>query len=178
VAAGAPSAFAALGELSRAVQTRRTTAARLSRTLAGRVRISRRAWLDAVLTDVAARTCSVLEHGCLHRVERAHRLSPARRQVKDRLRAGTVYRDVLYAGGVVVELDGRLFHDTTSQRDRDFDRDLDAAADGLANLRISWGQVFDRPCWTTARGERVLIRSRWQGRAGSCGSTCGLRWAA
>jgi len=178
VAARAGSDFDALAELSRAVQSRRTTAARLQEALSRRERISRRSWIDAVLADVAAGTCSVLEHGYLQRVERAHGLSPARRQVEDRLGAGTVYRDVLYAGGVVVELDGRLFHDTTSQRDRDFDRDLDAAADGLATLRISWGQVFDRPCWTTARVERVLIRAGWHGSARPCGPMCGLRQAA
>jgi len=178
VAAGADSDFAALAELSRAVQSRRTTAVRLREALARRERISRRVWLESVLADVAAGTCSVLEHGYLQRVERAHGLSAARRQVRDRLGAGTVYRDVLYAGGVVVELDGRLFHDTTSQRDRDFDRDLDAAADGLSTLRLSWGQVFDRPCWTTARIEQVLTRSGWQGRARPCGPTCEVRLAA
>jgi very-short-patch-repair endonuclease len=160
------------------VQSRRTTASRLLEALARRERISRRAWLEAVLDDVATGTCSVLEHGYLHRVERAHGLSAARRQVRDRLGAGTVYRDVLYAPGVIVELDGRLFHDTTTQRDRDFDRDLDTAADGLTTVRVSWGQVFDRPCWTTARIERVLIRSGWSGRARPCGPQCSLRVAA
>jgi hypothetical protein len=134
--------------------------------------------MDAVLTDVAAGTCSVLEHGYLQRVERAHALSGARRQVRDRLGAGSVYRDVLYRGGVVVELDGRLFHDTTTQRDRDFDRDLDAAADGLRTVRVSWGQVFDRPCWTTGRIERVLRRAGWAGQARACGPACSLRRVA
>ena len=178
VAAAATTDFDALGELSRAVQSRRTTAVRLSDALGRRGRISRRAWLEAVLADVAAGTCSVLEHGYLHRVEKAHGLSGARRQVVDRLGAGTVYRDVRYEAGVVVELDGRLFHDTTTQRDRDFDRDLDAAARGLKTLRLSWGQVFDRPCWTSARVERVLVDSGWIGRARPCGPSCLLRLVA
>ena len=178
VAARAARDFDALGELARAVQSRRTTAARLGETLRRRDRISRRAWLDAVLVDVAAGTCSVLEHGYLHRVEKPHGLSGARRQVQDRMGAGTVYRDVGYATGVVVELDGRLFHDTTSQRDSDFDRDLAAAAEGLTTLRVSWGQVFDRPCWTSSKVERVLVRSGWTGSARPCGPSCTLRTAA
>ena len=111
VAADARSDFVALGELSRVIQSRRTTATRLAAALAARRRIPRRDWLRSVLADVAAGTCSVLEHGYLHRVERAHGL-------------------------------------TCAQRDRDFDRDLAAAADGVNSRRVSWGQVFDRPCWT------------------------------
>ena len=178
VAADARSEFSALGELSRVVQSRRTTAVRLSAALDRRERITRRDWMRAVLEDVATGTCSVLEHGYLQRVERPHGLAGARRQVRDRLGAGAVYRDVRYAVGVVIELDGRLFHDTTAQRDRDFDRDLDAAAQGLLTRRVSWGQVFDRPCWTAARVESLLNRAGWPGRAHPCGPSCTLRRAA
>ena len=181
VAAGARTDFAALGELSRVVQSRRTTAARLAVTLASRQRVPRRQWLLSVLDDIAAGTCSVLEHGYLQRVERPHGLTGARRQVRDRLGAGAVYRDVRYAVGavgVVIELDGRLFHDTTAQRDRDFDRDLEAAADGLVTRRVSWGQVFDRPCWTASRIEVLLRRAGWTGHAHPCSATCSLRAAA
>jgi hypothetical protein len=112
--------------------------------------------------------------GYLHRVERAHGLAPAERQVVDRLGAGSVYRDVVYPGGLVVELDGRLFHDTTRQRDRDFDRDLDAAAAGTKTVRLSYGQVFERPCWTAARVARILDLHGWRGRPGRCGPACDL----
>lgn len=61
---------------------------------------------------------------------------------------GVVSRRQLH--GVVVELDGRLFHDTTEQRDRDFDRDLVAAVHGKDSVRLTYGQVFQRPCWTPA----------------------------
>jgi len=178
VAAAAASDFDALGELSRVVQSRRTTASRLSETLRGRERIPRRTWLASVLEDVANGTCSVLEHGYLHRVERAHRLTRARRQVRDRLGQGVVFRDVLYEGGTVVELDGRLFHDTTAQRDRDYDRDLDTAARGQRTLRLSWGQVFDRPCWTTVRIVRVLTASGCRLTVRPCSPGCSLRVAA
>jgi hypothetical protein len=169
VAAGARCNFDALGELSKAVQGRRTTAARLLDTLSRRERIARRAWIESVLRDVAEGACSVLEHGYLNRVERRHGLSRARRQIRDRAGAGVVYRDVEYAGGLVVELDGRLFHDTTAQRDTDFDRDLLAAVAGKDTVRLSYGQVFDRPCWTAGH-VAALLRSRgWRGTPRRCG---------
>ena len=166
--------LAAVGELARAVQTRRTTAGRLLDRLAERERYPGRAWVAGVLRDVQRGTCSVLEHGYLHRVEKAHGLAPARRQVVDRLGSGVVYRDVVYAGGLVVELDGRLFHDTAAQRDRDFDRDLDAAVAGKDTVRLGWGQVFDRQCWTAERIGRLLLARGWPERPTRCGSDCEL----
>lgn len=174
VAASARSDFAALGELSRAVQSRRTTALRMLDSLARRSRVERRAWMREVLADVAEGTCSVLEHGYLNRIERAHGLTGARRQVVDRLSPGTVYRDVLYRCGLVVELDGRLFHDTAEQRDRDYDRDLQAAVDRLHTVRLSFGQVFDRACWTTGHVVRLLRRHGWQGHPHPCRPGCPL----
>jgi hypothetical protein len=87
VAARGATDLGALDELSRAVQGRRTTAARLRTVVDSRCRLPRREWLTAVLDDVAVGACSVLEHGYLHRVERAHGLRSARRQVRDRLGA-------------------------------------------------------------------------------------------
>ena len=172
VASDAASDFAALDELSKAVQGRRTTAERLMRTLADRTRVPRRDWMTDVLSDVAAGTCSVLEHGYLTRVERPHGLSTARRQVRDRLGAGTVFRDVVYAVGPVFELDGRLFHDTTAQRDRDMDRDLLTAVGGQDTVRLSYGQVYDRPCWTAAAVALLLASAGWRGEPRRCGPDC------
>jgi hypothetical protein len=178
VAAGASSDFQALDALSRAIQSRRTTARHLLAAAQGRSRLSRRAWIESVLEDVAEGVCSVLEHGYLHRVERPHGLGDPSRQVVDRLGAGSVYRDVRYGCGLVVELDGRLFHDTTLQRDRDFDRDLDVAAGGASTLRLSYGQVFERPCWTAVRVGHVLQRHGWRGRPVACGAGCLIARAA
>ncbi len=172
VAASARSDFAALGELARAVQGRRTTAARLLTALEGRQRISRRRWMSGVLHDVAQGACSVLEHGYLNRVERRHGLAPARRQVRDRVGAGVIYRDVEYHVGLVVELDGRLFHDTTTQRDTDLDRDLLSAVDGKDSIRLSYGQVFDRGCWTAGQVGVLLQARGWQGAARACSAAC------
>jgi len=174
VAASGASELAALDVLAGAVQSRRTTAARLQDTLAARIRTPRRAWLAAVLDDVATGACSVLEHGFLTRVERAHRLPPARRQVRARTTLGIAYRDVEY-DGLIVELDGRLFHDTAHQRDRDLDRDLDLAVERQISIRLGYGQVFDRPCRTAARLAVLLGRRGWTGPPEPCGPDCFLR---
>jgi hypothetical protein len=174
VAADAPTDLAAIAGLAAACQSRRTTARRLLGVVESRRRLARRAWLAGVLGDVAAGTCSVLEHAYLTRVERPHGLLPARRQVRSVLGSGAVYRDVEYAGGLVVELDGRLFHDTAEQRDRDFERDLDTAVLGQDTRRISWGQVFERPCRTAHRIGLLLQQRGWTGdlrRCPECGNS-------
>src|SRR5690606_10057092 len=102
--------------------SRRTTPARLRAALAGRSRIAKRGFLVAVLEDLEQGSCSVLERGYLHRVERAHGLPSGRRQVAARSR-GRIYRDVLYEEfGRAVELDGALHHTGAEARDRDLER--------------------------------------------------------
>ena len=126
-----------------------------------------------MLRDVAHGTCSVLEHGYLHRVERAHGLPRAERQLRGHASVGVVYRDADY-GRVVIELDGRLFHDSTEQRDLDFERDLDVAVEGRTAARLSWGQVFGRPCSTAGKVGALLQRHGWRGSPCRCGPECGL----
>ena len=172
VAATATTDFAAFEVLADVCRSRRTTPNRLAAALAQRSRIHRRGWLSAVLTDLAAGSTSVLEHGYFRRVERAHGLPRAACQVRATTTVGVVYRDAEYANGVLVELDGRLVHNTVSQRDADFERDLDAAVDGRVTVRLSWGQVFDRPCRTAAQIARLLQHRGWPGAARPCASAC------
>ncbi|WP_206051051.1 hypothetical protein [Nocardioides speluncae] len=168
LAAGADNDFEAVAVVANAVQSRRTTAHRIFRALQARPRVSRRPFLEGVLRDVAAGTCSVLEHAYLTRIERPHGLPRARRQwaaTSD----GPIYRDVEYEPfGLVVELDGRLFHDTATARDRDLDRDLDAAIDRRHTVRLGWGQVVGRPCATAPRIARLLNARGWAGQALAC----------
>ncbi len=124
------------------------------------------------MDDVAQGSCSVLEHAFLLRVERAHGLPRARRQTVELVSGGgRVYRDVDY-GRLLVELDGRLHHDSAEARDRDFERDLDAAMLGQETVRLSWGQVFQRPCSTAAKLARILRQRGWLGAATACGPGC------
>jgi hypothetical protein len=85
----------------------------------------------------------VLEHGYLTKVERPHQLPVAERQTRLGSTLGVIYRDARYET-FEVELDGRLFHSGVEQRDRDLDRDLDAAVDGRSTVRLGYGQVFSR----------------------------------
>ena len=97
-------------------------------------------------------------------------LPRGRRQVAGVGKTGRIYRDVAYRLPLVVELDGRLFHDSTSARDRDFDRDLLAQVDGQLTTRLAWGQVFDRPCWTAAQVGVLLQQRGWTGAPKPCGA--------
>ena len=169
IAADTGSDLDALGILADACGSRRTTAWRLVTTLGDRRRIARRDWLDSVLRDIAEGTCSVLEHGYLTRVERPHGLPRGRRQRPAVSTRGRVFRDVDYKRfGLIVELDGRAFHKSVADRDRDLDRDLDAAVERRETVRIGYGQVFDRECSTAWRIGSILLDRGWRGSPTNC----------
>jgi hypothetical protein len=174
VASCAVSDVDAIAVLARWIQLRRTTPSRLLEATSRRARMRRREWLVAVLTDLEEGTCSVLEHGFLARVERPHQLPRAVRQRVARSSQGLVYRDADY-GPLLVELDGRLFHDTARARDRDLERDLDAAVDRRGSIRLGWGQVFERPCSTAAKLAVVMRRHGIDVRPRACSPSCTLR---
>ncbi len=174
VACRSASDFDALRVLADVVQGRRSTAARLASELAARGRAPRRVWLTGVLGDIADGSCSVLEHGYLTRVLRPHGLPLGERQVRDGRADRVAYRDVEHDDGLVVELDGRLVHDSARQRDLDMERDLDAALVGKDTVRLGWGQVFDRPCRTAGKVAGLLVARGWAGRAHPCGAGCGI----
>lgn len=172
VACRAASELDAIAALANACQSRRTTAQRLLRVLDSRARVRRRRWLRAVLVDIADGTCSVLEHGYLARVERAHGLPRATRQKRATSSIGVCYRDAEYGEQLIVELDGRVHHDSATRRDADFERDLDAAVDGHSTVRLSYGQVFDRPCQTASKIAQVLQRHGIAVTGHPCGPEC------
>ena len=153
---------------------RRTTAVRLHRRLAEMSRLRNRKQLAALLDDVAGGTCSVLEHGYLTLVERPHGLPAGLRQVAASASDGRrMFRDVLHGGKrprwrLIVELDGRLFHSSARDRDRDLERDLGAAVDREETLRLGYGQVFLRPCITAAKIAAIMRRLGWRGEFRPC----------
>lgn len=160
--------------LSDAIGSRRTTIPRLRAALAARSRMPRRRWLCRLLEDLATGACSVLEHAYLTRVERPHGLPLAARQVVRTGAAGREYRDVSYACGLTVELDGRLGHASFDGGGRDADRDLDDVADGREVVRLRWHQVVGSPCRTALQLARILERRGWTGIPVACGPGCAV----
>jgi hypothetical protein len=165
-AAAAPTDLAAIALLSDVVRSRRSTPARLLAAARSRSRLPRRHLLQAVLADAASGCSSVLEMEFLRRVARPHGLPTGDRQAREETggvvrptSAHVVYRDVDHPElKQIIELDGQLGHTTTSERDADFERDLDAAVDGRGTLRLGWGQVYVRRCSTAAKLYVVLRR--------------------
>ncbi|WP_202033178.1 type IV toxin-antitoxin system AbiEi family antitoxin domain-containing protein [Nocardioides sp. WS12] len=166
--------LAAIAVIADACGGRRTTATRLLAAMERTPRLARRVWLSGIVRDVAEGSCSVLEHAYLTRVEQPHGLPRGLRQVVA-LDAGgrRMFRDVVYGGArprwrQIVELDGRLWHDSTAARDRDMERDLDAALDLEDTVRLGYGQVLGRPCRTAAKLGRLLQLRGWAGSATPC----------
>jgi hypothetical protein len=165
-----------VAELGRVLQARRTTPTRLATALQGRPWIRHRAVLEEILADVKEGATSALERTYVRDVERAHGLPRAARQLHERSLDGTLYRDNLYEvdGRVlVVELDGRQFHDTARQRDRDLDRDLLTLLQRAARTaRLGWGQCRGRPCRTAGLLGALLRDMGWGGEVQPCRPGC------
>lgn len=163
----------AVAILADACGGRRTTAGRLRARIDDIPRLHRRDLLVGILDDVARGVCSVLEHRYLTHVERPHGLPSGSRQAPAVRGGRPMMRDVVYRGPrgswtQVVELDGRLFHDTPTARDRDMERDLDAAIEREHTVRLGYTQVFDRPCGTAKKMGRLLVTRGWAGSLVRC----------
>ncbi|MGW6277956.1 type IV toxin-antitoxin system AbiEi family antitoxin domain-containing protein [Kribbella sp. NPDC055071] len=155
-----------------ACRQRRTTPQRLLSELDRLRRLRRRALLLDVLRDAAEGTESILELAYLRKVERAHALPAAARQVRAGGGGGFVYRDLEYEPyGVIVELDGRAGHEATGARWRDMSRDNAALMAAKPTLRFGY-QLLGDPCTAAAQVAQVLRSRGWPGRPTPCTPTC------
>lgn len=162
----------ALAWLARACGERLTRPDLLRAALAQRARIRWRPELTIALDDIAGGAHSILELRYVRRVERAHRLPRARRQVRSAIGQRAGYRDALYADfGVAVETDGRVAHPAEA-RWQDQRRDNAAAADGIVTLRYSWTDITQRPCQVAVQVAAALRRRGWRDTSRPCGPTC------
>jgi hypothetical protein len=173
VALKQPDVAALFRVLADALQSRRTTVARLEDAVASRPRLRSRALLEDLLGDLATGACSVLEREYLG-LERSHGLPSGKPDVTRQHPAPSAsrsrYQDVRYEPfGVAVELDGRAFHDNAKGRDADATRDLDhaVATDGQT-VRLTYGQVFRDGCLTIHKVAILLQRRGWTGQPVRC----------
>ncbi|WP_432892336.1 type IV toxin-antitoxin system AbiEi family antitoxin domain-containing protein [Kribbella sp. CA-245084] len=157
-----------------ACRQRRTTPERLLAELDRLRQLPRRGLLLAVLHEAADGVESFLELAYLRKVERAHGLPAATRQVRAGGAHGTVYRDVVYQDyDLVVELDGRTGHDDVRSRWRDMTRDNAALIAGKATLRFGYRLIGD-PCAAATQVATVLRARGWTASPTPCTPTCSL----
>ena len=72
--------------------------------------------------------------------------------------------DVLFEDEkVIVELDGRRFHDGYAAFDSDRDRDADTLAAGYVTIRITWNRLKQQPAREAARLHSILQTRRFAG---------------
>ena len=173
-AAGTRNETACVGAICDAVQSRRTTPARLLAALEALPRLRHRALLQRILADVALGAHSVLEREYLLRVERAHSLPSGARQRWSRAGRSTVFRDVEYPHqATLVELDGRLGHERALDRWDDLERDVEALVEGSLTLRLGWAQVLDA-CRCASSVAKVLSARGWTGSPQKCSVSCSI----
>jgi hypothetical protein len=156
---------AAFAALTATAFTRRTTPEWLLAALASRSRVGGRAMIKTMTEDLRDGVCSVLERGYRHRVERPHGLPHARRQARSSATGNATDQDVRYEQyGVVVELNGRTWHDNPRAWDADAKRDLaELAVSELLTARVTYGLVFGEQCQTARWIAEILRRQGWRG---------------
>lgn len=162
----------AVALLAEHVGRRGVTAAAVRRAFVAHPRLRRRRLVLALLGDIEGGVESVLEHGYLTRVERAHRLPRPDRQATRLGADGVERQDIRYDRyGVVLELDGRLNHESWRAGNVDAARDLVDQRAGRVVVRLRWQQVMVESCATAAALEAILRRGGWPGHLSRC-PTC------
>ena len=157
-----PDALAAL--VSTAIGKRLTTPTNIMAMLASTKRHPCRALLSEVVADSAIGVRSALERRYLRDVERAHGLPASKRQQGPL----GMMTDVWYEEyGVIVELDGRPYHDGVAAWN-DLDRDNLHALAAQVTLRYVWAPVAVRPCGVMREVVRALRRQGWRGSPRAC----------
>jgi hypothetical protein len=174
--AGAATLDDAVGWITAAFQRHQVSERRLREVMAARGRVRWRGQLDEVIELTADGTHSPLEYRYDRDVERAHGLPPARKQAPyAKPDGGRGFRDRYYGPfGLVVELDGRRYHDE-ERRDHDRRRDNATAAAAGATLRYDWADIARNPCRTAAQVHQALRQRGYVGSLTLCSPTCAAR---
>ena len=149
--------------VTRAFGERKTTPGRLRGEVLARSRVAQRRLLMNLTDHANDGIHSVLEWQFNVMVAKPHGIVALTRQIR-LTRRGRV--DVWFEDfGVIVELDGRQFHDA----DRDARRDNEhALVAGAVSLRFTWRQVIHEACEVARIIERALRLRGWEGGIRAC----------
>lgn len=131
-----------------------------------------RAALNAAVELVRGGSLSALEAEYTVRVESAHGLPAALRQVPFEVDGRVLWEDVAYdSAGIplTVRLDGRTYHATPGIAFRDRRRDNAAELASRSRLVYGWAEVTDDPCGVAAEVATVLHRLGWTESPAGCG---------
>ncbi|AXH96390.1 type IV toxin-antitoxin system AbiEi family antitoxin domain-containing protein [Ornithinimicrobium avium] len=164
--------------ITRAVSRRRVSVEALRAELRHHPRHPRRAALEEILAAAAEGLGSVAEVRYVERVERPHGLPTMARQVPmdgpeataDGRTRRMDFKDE--ARGVVVEIDGELYHRYRQAQDRG--RDRETVGRGEVTLRAGWAEVAETPCELAVDVALALRARGWTGRPTPCGPTCAV----
>jgi hypothetical protein len=159
--------------VSRGIARHLVGKAQLNAAVAAHRRFRWRDHIDEVIERVADGSHFPLEFRYDRDVERAHGLPGATRQAKFVKPDGSSgFRDRCYKEyGLIVELDGKQFHDA-EQRGQDQARDNEAAATTGATLRYGWADVDRASCETAGQVYRALRKRGYRGTMRLCSATC------
>jgi hypothetical protein len=168
VCAAAANEAAVIGLLTLSIP-RLTSPEKLKRALERRARITHRSLINDILAETAIGVQSPLEYCWIKYVERPHRPPvPARPY---RLPSGAVTDGAYEEFRVLLELDGRRYHDGV-RRFRDWRRDNLSSEDGWLTLRYGWHDTVVESCTTAGNVVRVLRRRGYDGQLAAC-ALCG-----
>jgi hypothetical protein len=144
---------------------RLTNSRRLARALERRTRIAHRRLIADIIAETAIGVQSPLEFRWIKQVERPHRLPIPTRPYQ--LPSGTVADGAYEEFRVLLELDGRRYHDG-EHRFRDWRRDNLSSEDGWLTLRYGWRDTVVESCETAGNLVRVLRRRGFDGELARC----------
>lgn len=166
------------GLVTRALSSRRVTSAALADELTHHSLHPAREVIGEVLRAAEEGLGSAAEVRYAARVEEAHGLPRMQRQVpldgrqaaRDGCSRRLDFRDP--RTGLVVEVDGELYHRDRWQQDRA--RDRQAVGRGDVVLRAGWVDVVATPCVLAADIAAALAARGWKGRVRPCSRECSL----
>jgi hypothetical protein len=144
---------------------RLTNSRRLARALERRSRIAHRRLIADIVAETAIGVQSPLEFRWMKQIERPHRLPIPTRPY--RLPSGAVADGAYEEFRVLLELDGRRYHDG-ERRFRDWRRDNLSSEDGWLTLRYGWHDTVVESCATAGNLVRVLRRRGYDGELARC----------